>query len=170
MPPEALAEASGRIVTRLSEVLPESSGAVALFWPLPGEIDLRPLAHHLRQRGGTVALPAVVGDRQIEWRQFQGAGRLAPGRWGLQEPPPDAPVVTPDAVAAVVVPGLAFGRDGSRLGMGGGFYDTALAQTEAARLGVVVDRALVDAVPTEPHDLRMDAVVTDHGVWRIPRP
>ena len=76
-------------------------------------------------------------------------------------------MVAPDALAAVAVPGLAFGRDGSRLGYGGGFYDQALAETAALRVGVAGSWALVDAVPTEPHDARLDAVVTEAETWWV---
>ncbi len=168
--PDAFAAASDQIASRLAVLLAEPSarGAVALFWPLPGEVDLRPLAHTLCQRGASVVLPAVVGHRQLAWRRFHDAGTLTVGRWGVREPGPDADEVAPEALSAVVVPGLAFGRDGSRLGFGGGFYDTALARTEAARLGVAVGSALVDAVPHQAHDARMDVVVTDGEVWRVP--
>ena len=67
----------------------------------------------------------------------------------------------------VLVPGLAFGRDGSRLGYGGGFYDTFLAETTALRVGVGLQSVLVATVPTLPHDARLDAVVTEGDVVRV---
>ena len=168
--PAALARASAQIVGRL-RALPEVEGAgvVHLFWPLPGEVDLRPLAEALRARGATIALPAVAGGRTLVHRRYLGAAHLVPGRWGTSEPGPDAPAIRPDEIDVVVVPGLAFGRDGGRLGAGGGYYDTFLAGTGAARLGVCPGWALVDAVPTEPHDARMDAVVTEAAVVRAAR-
>ena len=169
MASDALAEASGRIATRLAALIRERGGrgAVALFWPLPGEVDLRPLADSLRQSGTVVALPAVVGPRRIEWRRFRGAERLVEGRWGVREPGLDVEVVAPDALAVVAVPGLAFGRDGTRLGYGGGFYDQALAETGALRVGVAVSQALVDAVPSQAHDARLAAVVTEAETWWV---
>ena len=164
------ARASRQAAARLAALVGGRPGAVALFWPLPGEVDLRPLADSLRQSGVPVALPAVVGPRELAWRRFEGAERLAEARWGLREPGPDADPVAPDALAVVAVPGLAFGRDGSRLGYGGGFYDAALAETTALRVGVALSWALVDAVPTEPHDARLDAVVTEAETWRLGSP
>ena len=81
--PEALARASARIADGLAALVDERRGTVALFWPLPGEVDLRGLAEALRQSGAAVALPAVVGPRQIEWRRFEGVKRLVEGRWGV---------------------------------------------------------------------------------------
>ena len=167
-PASALSQASGQIAARLRPVvgaaLAERGGAVALFWPLPGEVDLRPLAAGLRRAGVAVALPAVAGPRRLAWRAFGGADGLVDGPWGLREPPATAAAVAPGGLAVVVVPGLAFGRDGSRLGYGAGFYDAALARTPALAVGVAVSSALVDAVPTEPHDRALDAVVTEREV------
>ncbi len=169
-PLDARAVASRQIVERL-RALPEVASAevVHLFWPLPGEVDLRPLAESLRSRGVTVALPVVVGPRALAHRRFEGADRLAEGRWGLREPAPDAPPVGPTQLDVVVVPALALGRDGSRLGYGGGFYDAFLGDTPALRVGVAVSAALVDAVPAAPHDARLDVVVTDAETIRVGR-
>ena len=169
LPAERRAAASAEVARRLAEVVGASlaetpGGAVALFWPMAGEVDLRELAESLRTDDVLVALPAVVGDHQLAWRAFEGEDRLADGLWGLREPPATAEVVSPDRLAVVAVPGLAFGRDGSRLGMGGGFYDAALAQTAALRVGVAFSATLVAAVPPEAHDQRLDAVVTEAGV------
>ncbi len=128
--PAALATASDRIAARLAELIDERGGrgAVALFWPLPGEVDLRTLAEALRQSGAAVALPAVTGPRRLEWRRFEGSGQLVEARWGLREPDPSAEEIAPHALAVVAIPGLAFGRDGTRLGYGGGFYDARLGR------------------------------------------
>ena len=165
--PDARARASAEIVARASPLLDAAladapGDAVALFWPLADEPDLRPLAYALRQSGVAVALPVVAGPGRLEWRAFGGADRLADGPWGLRQPDAASADVPPERLAAVVVPGLAFGRDGSRLGYGGGFYDRALSRTPALRVGVAFAAALVAAVPAEPHDQRLDAVVTDH--------
>ena len=166
-PPGTLADASAQIVARL-RALPEvaTAATVHLFWPLPGEIDLRPLARSLLAAGRTVVLPAVAGPRALAHRVFDGDGGLVDGPWGLREPAPDARACDPRDLDVVLVPGLAFGRDGSRLGYGGGFYDTFLAETPALRVGVCLQSALVATVPALPHDARLDAVVTEGDVVR----
>jgi 5-formyltetrahydrofolate cyclo-ligase len=168
MPEKARAAASRRIVERVRS-LPEVEAAetVHLFWPLPFEVDLRALAEALRRRGAVVALPLVAGDRALVHRRYLGVHALARGRWGLMQPPPTAPPVAPGAIDVVLVPALAVGRDGSRLGYGGGFYDTFLAETPALRVGVVFADALVDSVPTEPHDARLSVVVTEAETLRV---
>ena len=82
------------------------------------------------------------------------------GAYGIPEPPAEAPVVLPDLL---VVPGLAFDVAGGRLGSGAGFYDRwlAVADPRPWTAGVCDDRFLLDAVPTEPHDVAMDEVLTE---------
>ena len=159
---EAERAAVSRAVCARALALPEVRAArvVHAFWPLADEVDLRPALAALRGRGVVVALPVVVGPRRLAHRAFE-PGTLRAGRWGIMEPPADAPPVPPARVDVVLVPGLAFGRDGSRLGMGGGFYDTFLAETGGTRVGVCPAAALVASVPAEPHDARLDAIVTD---------
>ena len=160
------AEASAAVCRRVL-ALPEVRAACVVhgFWPLPDEVDLRPALVALWERGVTVALPAVVGPRRLVHRAFE-PGVLRAGRWGILEPPETASEVHPARVDVALVPGLAFGRDGGRLGAGGGYYDAFLAQTPALRVGVCPAAALVASVPTEPHDARLDAVVTDADVLR----
>ena len=120
------------------------------------------------QLGARVLLPVVPAD-EGELRWAVDTGRLAPGRYGLLEPV--GPRLGPTAIGAadvVVVPALAVGRDGSRLGRGGGYYDRALrhARPDAVLVAVVFDDELVDALPVEAHDLRVTAVVTPSGGWQ----
>jgi 5-formyltetrahydrofolate cyclo-ligase len=117
---------------------------------------------------GRVLLPVVPArGRELSWAEYD--GRLSPGRFGLQEPP--GPRLPPAALAAadvVVVPALAVGADGTRLGRGGGYYDRALlhARPGAVLVAVVFDEELLDVVPAGPHDRRMTAVVTPGTGWR----
>jgi 5-formyltetrahydrofolate cyclo-ligase len=74
-------------------------------------------------------------------------------------------------IACFVIPGVGFSRDGLRLGRGGGYYDVTLKQVPgAARLGVGFDLQLVEALPREPHDVPLDAVVTESRTLLFPRP
>ena len=151
--------------------LPEMATArtVLAFWPLlhRGEVDVRPLVVALQARGATVALPVVVPGEAPRLVARIAAGALVDGPWGLREPPPEAPEIPPGALDLVVVPALALGRDGSRLGYGGGYYDAFLATTPALRVGVVRHACLVDALPAEAHDGRIDIVVTEHETVRV---
>jgi len=94
---------------------------------------------------------------------------LQPGPWKLLEPDPaQCPVVPPQDIDLLVIPGMAFTRTGGRLGRGGGFYDRFLTgvHPRAVKVGVCFGIQLVDAVPLEAHDHEVDWVVTESDVVR----
>ncbi|GAB5537146.1 MAG: 5-formyltetrahydrofolate cyclo-ligase [Rubricoccaceae bacterium] len=156
------------------QALPEwnSAHTVALYWPLlsRGEVDTRPLLDALATSGRIAAFPAVasVDPPRLVFRQLD-ATELATGRWGLMEPPEAAPVVAPDRIELVIVPAFGAGRNGARIGHGGGFYDAFLPTTPAPRVGVVYADCLIDHVPSEPHDAALDLIVTEHETVRVSR-
>ena len=120
------------------------------------------------QLGARVLLPVVPPDgRELGWAVD--TGRLAPGRYGLLEPlGPRLGATAVGTADVVVVPALAVARDGIRLGRGGGYYDRALqhVRDDAVLVALLFDEELVDALPTEPHDQRVTAVVTPSGGWQ----
>ncbi|NNG37748.1 5-formyltetrahydrofolate cyclo-ligase [Flexivirga sp. ID2601S] len=123
-------------------------GTVAIYESLPTEPPTGALAETLRAQGIRLLVPELLADKDLTWR----AGPLGAdlGR---------------DAIAqadVVVVPALAIGRDGTRLGQGGGSYDRVLPRVTPGIpvVAVVFDGELVTAVPSEPHDRRVDAVLT----------
>ena len=84
-----------------------------------------------------------------------------PDRFGIAVPEPFEPV----RPALLVIPCVGFDRRGWRLGYGGGFYDRTLAGLDAAAVGVAFEEAEVDGFAPQPHDRRLDAVVTPRAVW-----
>ena len=62
------------------------------------------------------------------------------------------------------MPGVAFDRKANRLGRGKGFYDRLLAQTHALKIGICYDLQLLDEIPAEPHDIKMDIIVTENNI------
>ncbi len=110
-----------------------------------------------------IALPRVAGDQLIlHW--VTGPDDLVKGHFGILEPSSSAPVADPNGLDLILVPGIAFDREGGRLGRGRGYYDRLLAGASAFKVGVCFDSQIVPEVPREPHDIRMDAVVTPSGV------
>ncbi|MGY1636686.1 5-formyltetrahydrofolate cyclo-ligase [Geodermatophilus sp. SYSU D00742] len=140
---------------------------LAAFVPDPTEPGTGRLPAAYTQLGARVLLPVVpAAGRELSWAVD--TGRLAPGRFGLQEPV--GPRLGPTAIGTaevVVVPALAVSRTGVRLGRGGGYYDRALrhARPGARLVALVFDDELVDDLPVEPHDHRVTAVVTPSGGW-----
>lgn len=83
---------------------------------------------------------------------------LSPGTFGVDEPSAEAPVVDPADVDLAVVPGLAWTKDGHRMGQGGGFYDRLLPDVAGGTFGVGFDVQIVDSLPLESHDVPVDRV------------
>lgn len=114
-----------------------------------------------------IALPRVeAGEISMRWADRRAS--LAPGKFGILEPPADAPAAG-TAFDLILVPGVGFDRAGGRLGRGRGYYDRFLAGASGFFVGVCFDDRLVPEVPLEPHDIRMDAVITPSGISLVTR-
>jgi 5-formyltetrahydrofolate cyclo-ligase len=156
--------------------LPEvdMAASVAAYVSIGTEPETRGLVFALWKRGAYVLLPKLLADGDLDWATYEGPDSLAPGRFGLLEP--TAPTRGVEAVRAadvVIVPALAVDRTGVRLGRGGGSYDRVLTRLGPAILSValVYDSELLDALPHQPHDQRVRAVVTpSRGVVRFAHP
>ena len=93
---------------------------------------------------------------------------LIPGRYDIRVPHEGCPAVEPEQIDVILLPGLAFDRAGNRLGRGAGFYDRYISALKDAGhnptlIGVCYHAQIVDLVPTEPHDHRVDRVITELG-------
>lgn len=159
LPAECRAAASKAIFEAV-ERLPRfrTARTVALFAALPDEPDTQlALARwSVRRR---VVLPRVEGDA-MEFYDYR-PGCLAPGAFGIAEPQPDT-ICAASEIDVAICPGAAFTADGRRLGRGRGYYDRYLSRPDFGgfRVGVCYAHQLVEELPAEPHDVRMDAVVS----------
>ena len=137
----------------------------AAFLPIRREPDCLPLLHALVAAGLDTALP-VTPKRGLPLRfhRWRPGEPLVSRAWGLSEPALDAAEIDPDVL---FVPLAAFDRRGHRLGYGAGFYDNALAVLRARKpvlaIGVAFALQEVEAVPAEPHDERLDMIVTEQA-------
>jgi 5-formyltetrahydrofolate cyclo-ligase len=148
-------------------------GIVSGYWPLADELDPRPTMMRLVTLGHPLALPRVQGPGQpLAFHAWRPGDPLLAGPFGVMEPAPDAPLARP---RILLVPLLAFDRQGRRLGYGAGYYDLALGELRALcppplAIGVAFAAQEVDEVPAGPDDQRLDAVVTEGAVHRCGTP
>jgi 5-formyltetrahydrofolate cyclo-ligase len=154
----------------------QTSGCVAAFLPLPSEPLDRDLLNRLAVRS-RVLVPLVTGAWPLDWCAL--TDRTRAGRLGIEEP--DGPPLGPEAIAdadAVLVPALAVGPHGHRLGRGGGHYDRTLALRSRLRdtgqdvlIALVYDDEFPVEVPHDDLDRPVTAVVTpSRGLVRLTRP
>lgn len=132
-----------------------------------GEIALDAVMADALMRGKALALPLCTGPGRMQARRVTALSELTPGRYGIPEPGGTCPEVNPDSIDLILVPGVAFDVRGGRVGQGGGYYDRFLPGTRALRVGVCPDFALLDAVPVQGHDARMDGIVTPERTIRM---
>lgn len=136
---------------------------VSIYWPIRSELNTRPLIDALAASGYPVVLPVMHKVRQpLVFRDFAPGDDLVKGPFGLSEPAADKPARDPDILFS---PLSAFDRRGFRLGYGGGIYDATLAELRAKKkvvaIGVAYSCQEADRVPTEPHDERLDYLLTE---------
>jgi len=155
---------SAAIEASLRRTCPFGRGwVVGLCWPFQAEFDARPVAEHFRSLGARLALPAVVAKaRPLEFREWWPGATLETGVYGLLVPV-GTPVLVPDAL---LVPPVGIGREGDRLGYGGGFFDRTLAAIEPRPITVAhaFELSRVPTTSPQPHDILMDVVITEAGV------
>jgi 5-formyltetrahydrofolate cyclo-ligase len=171
-PAEALAARSRAIVTRVASLPAFAAAAsVALFFPMleRKEVDLRELDAEARRQGKRVYYPFLEprGEALVSGLRLTASlDDLVERGQRFREPPPDAPVAARGDVELVLVPALAVAPSGHRLGYGAGFYDSLLPDVcpPAQALVVVYDFQLLVELPTLPHDVACDLVVTDTRV------
>jgi len=140
-------------------------GALAFCWPHKGEYDARFLAHTLREKGVVTALPVVVAPRTpLVFREWHPGVKLESGALGIPFPVGSAEVV-PDCA---LVPLVGFDDAGYRLGYGGGFFDRPLAglPRKPLAIGIGYESARLDTIQPQAHDVPMDWIVTERGIYR----
>ncbi len=146
----------------------QEAGTVHTFVPFGSELDTRPILQDLWRRGRRVVLPRVVSKGRLEHLAVEGWHELAPGAWDIPEPVDGCPAVSPTQVDLILVPGVAFDRQGGRLGYGGGFYDRFLASCPAPRVALAFHLQVVDRVPREGHDLKVHRILTEAEEILVP--
>lgn len=153
-----------RIAANLEEAIGDVRGSiVSAYLPIRGEPDLRGFLERVGARGGRTALPVVIARGQpLLFRAWARGEPLHRGVWNIPVPGENAEAVVPDIVIAPVV---GFDPGCYRLGYGGGFFDRTLAaMTQRPRVfGVGYRQAAIATIYPQPHDIPMDAVVTEGG-------
>jgi len=135
---------------------------VLFYAPMPDELDVSLLLAAALAEGKTVALPGFVPqDKAYEAFVISHlTDHCAPGKFGIAEPKSDCARLELNQLDFVLAPGVGFDSSGHRLGRGRGFYDRLLAKTTAIKCGVAFDLQIVERIPAEAHDIRMDCLLT----------
>ena len=139
------------------------------YRPMGGELDPGPILRRLEQAGARIVLPVAVSRHDpLIFRLFKDGDPLVHDAVGIAAPTVDGQEATPDLL---IVPLLGFDRHGNRLGQGAGHYDRTLSALRATgkvwAIGLAYAGQLIDELPYEPHDERLDAILTETGYHTV---
>ncbi len=171
IPADVREQAERRVALHVRRRFPLHPGQrIALYAPLPEELDVAPLAALVRRHGGRIYLPRLVDRRKHRMRFVAARGPMQANRLGILEPA-QAESIPIRRLDLVFLPLVGFDAAGMRLGMGAGYYDRAFSFLRLRRgwrrpklIGVAFASQRVPALHREPHDVLLDAVVTEEGV------
>lgn len=140
----------------------QSAHRILFFAPLADELDVWPLLEKLLPSGKLCALPAFdAGAQSYAARRVKNLETdIVTGKFGVSEPLPECEAMALEQFDLILVPGMAFDLGGNRLGRGRGFYDRILALASGVKCGVAYDFQLMEEIPTEAHDARVNFMFT----------
>ncbi len=155
---QSLSVVSG-LFTWLAARLP---GTVSAYLAMQSEVDVATLFERLP--GWRWVLPRVENEGSLTFRDRDVPREIH--EYGIEQPVDEGPVIPIPEIDVFLVPGMAFNRSGDRLGRGGGYYDRVLAQRRAdsAAIGVTVSERVVELIPVQDHDQRVEWLATEDGV------
>ena len=164
---EMLCRESELLCTRLL-ALPELQRAQRVFCYVSygGEVETHRLIVKLLSQGKQVLVPRCKAQGMMDCVPIRSLDQLVPGMKGILEPPAELCAADPETVEFAVLPAVACGEDGSRLGQGGGYYDRFLERVSCAHAALCLEAFLLPSVPAEPHDQSMKYIVTQQRVLR----
>ena len=153
-----IAAASGDLARQLfAHPLYQRAGAVYAYLSYNQEVRTQAILRQAAADGKRLAVPKIT-DGRMDFLWLTAHTRLEPGFGGILEPVEGETANAADAL--VLMPGLAFDRQGHRMGYGGGYYDRFLAREPHPTIALCYDFQLLDCLPTEDHDIPVDVVLS----------
>lgn len=160
---------SEKIIQNLQELFANqkiirAGSVVSMYWPIKGELDIRPLMEALHGEGILVALPVVeTKAAPLVFRRWMPDTRMERGYWNILVPPTEAQILTPDAM---LVPLVGWDMEGYRLGYGGGYFDRTLATLSPPpfSIGIGLQSAQLATIYPQPHDIPLNLILTEAGL------
>jgi 5-formyltetrahydrofolate cyclo-ligase len=139
---------------------------ILTYMPIRGEVDLRPLLTEFPDKRWL--LPRILpGEEGRMLFHPYDPGNLIVHAFGMAEPAPHLPQVYPNEIQLVLAPGLAFDKNGWRLGYGGGYFDRFLKDFRGVSVGVLFQALLLDAIPHGAYDIPVNWLVTENGLTKM---
>ncbi|MFZ2197977.1 MAG: 5-formyltetrahydrofolate cyclo-ligase, partial [Thermodesulfovibrionales bacterium] len=164
IPPE-VRRAKNRMVFERMLSLDEfrNTSIIFFFASFRTEVDTAEMIKSSLSSGKRVLLPKVDKDRhELLLYEIRNLGELTPGYMGIPEPPVSEQQMNINDADIVIIPGAGFDASGNRIGYGGGYYDRLLSglQKDVPVIAPAYDEQVVDSIPSDPHDIKVQMIVT----------
>lgn len=160
IPADKIEESSARLRAELASFLGNKTGLkIGIYIPLPHEVNLLPLLQEYPQH--SFAAPRCLPERQLSFHHITDISQdTQPGAHGIPAPRPELPVIAPQELDILIIPGVAFTAEGERLGYGGGYYDRFIPLCpKAQKIALAFKEQILPSLPTEAHDLRIPHII-----------
>lgn len=163
-PAEQRLSASKQIIENFLRLdIVQTAANIFAYAPTAEEVQIDPLLENLLSSGKNVSIPFIISKSEMVAAKIDSLQSLIAGKFGIRTAP-EVEIVPESEIDLVIVPGLAFDRSGNRLGLGAGYYDRFLEKIPRAwKIALAYDFQLVETVPTDIHDQKIGALVTEKG-------
>lgn len=166
--PEEKSKKDNHIIENISSHnLFKKAKTVLFYLPIHGEVDLTGLFDENRKNKKFI-LPRVTENRNMHLHYITDLAETETGTFKIREPLGHLKEANPKDIDLILVPGIAFAKDGHRIGYGKGFYDHLLKKTAAAKIGIAYEFQIVKNIPAESHDTPMDYIASEKRIRKIP--
>lgn len=167
--PNEINELSSQIAKRLIQTeMYEKASVIYPYVAYNQEVITNEIILDAWSKGKRVAVPKTYSD-YMEFLYINDFNELEPGAWDIPEP--TTSTIANESEVLIVMPGIAFDPEFNRIGYGGGFYDKYLAthpDTHFTKVALTYDFQIVDHLETEPHDQKIDAIITPTRIFMAP--
>lgn len=158
-----VADKSSKVCARIiSGTAYADAKTVLAYLAFGNEVNIDAVISDALQKGKTVCVPLVTGAHTMQAVQLKALADVQIGAYGIRTAAKNAPVIAPQQIDLVLVPGVGFDLSGGRIGMGAGYYDRFLSVcTNAVKTGITYGILLRDEIICDEHDVKMDYVITE---------
>lgn len=164
---EEIQSKSKKIMDKLFSLNEFRKAKIVMFYvDAKNEVQTRAAITKALATGKWVVVPKTLKGHGLEAVEIKSLNELKPGFFGIMEPEQNIGI-NPQEIDLVVVPGVAFDKHCARIGYGGGYYDHFLPKLkpEAKKVAVAFDIQVLDEIDPEPHDVKMDLVITENHIY-----
>jgi 5,10-methenyltetrahydrofolate synthetase len=159
---QSLLELSAKALSYLEETaIFQKAKTILIYHSLKDEVHTHTFIEKWKEEK-EILLPIVVGS-DLKLRKYVDRKNITKGSFGIEEPAGED-IFDYDKIDLVIIPGIAFDKQGNRLGRGKGFYDRLLPKIKGFKIGICFSFQIFSQIPTESFDHKMDTVLTEKGL------